>query len=264
MPEPDEGGTDPNVEAATAQADDLGAEGSPETDGGGEGVSPNGDPYKDMSRETVIAMYNAEKANTERYSELQGKVDALLAQRQEPAQQEPANKGSALDDRLAQMQTDFNTEWGGKIEAEPGKNTVAYVQAAFGELIEAMRSEIAEARGESATAIFEQSAEYQANREKVDAVAKEAGLSKPQALKVLKSAGVITAKTRQPGTPKAPGRTKDGAAPAAAAATGQKLAGFERESVAGTLRMAGYDDKEIAAEIGKIESEMAESAGGGR
>lgn len=264
MPDPDEGVVDPNAEGATALADDPGAAPQPEPEGGDGTPSPNDDPFHGKSREDVIAMLNAEKESGAKMAELQGKVDALLATRKQ--EQEPANDQPTLDDRLAEVQSKFNDEWAEKIaEDDTGKASVAFMQGAMAELAELFRTEIAATRGELGRSLFETSPEYQANKKQVDGVAKSAGISKQAALDALKHANVITSKTSQPGTVKAPGRTSDaGTAPATPAATPVKLSGFERNSVEGALRSAGYSDKDIAAEITKMEGELAQSAGGAK
>ena len=262
MPYPDEGMVDPNDEGATAFADDPGAVDPTEAEGGGDGASPNDDPYFGKSREDVIAMYKAAQTDGNRLSELQGKVDALLALRQQPQQRDEDTQQSALDQRLSQLQASFNEDWTAKIEAEPGKNTVAFMQGALAELAAAFREEIQAAKGGFGQSLFENSPEYRANREKVDGLASSLNIPKQEAFQALKQAKIIVGTTRQPGTPKAPGRTSDavsgkteegGAAP--------KLAGFARTSPESALRMAGLSDKDIAAEIAAIEAEMSKGGG---
>ena len=227
MPDQDTGelGFDPNDEG-TIEDGSLDADAMGDTDDseGSDDNSQNDDPYKGKSREAIIRELQAEREARKddgRFAELRAELESLKAQHGKP---QDRDIGAEFDEKRERAQAAFEEEWAEKIGDIDGgaKHTIKFVQEAMREAVELSRAET----NARIKAIMDQveglDPRVQEQKEQVDELVKTAGITRQQALAVLKVQGGKKKGVRQPGTPGRPGRTADGRAIPAAPGTTEK------------------------------------------
>jgi hypothetical protein len=229
------------------------------------------DPYAGKSDEEIRA---ALRERDKQYQSLRsmedrryGKLQEQLVdtQRQMAKILEVATKRSDVPStdavrQLQESQMRFNDEWAEKIEREPGKATVAYMQAALGEMIERfnalMSEKVSGLDGTLNQRLMSLDPVYRSNQKQIDEMSEEFGLSRDKAISLFKKLNPAASGKPKSAVSAVPGRTADGGR--SVSGKGPKPSPLVLDGTqAQIMKMIGLDGDALARVLQKTADELS-------